>query len=64
MDSARETADRGRDRAEVIFSLPYGSTGSWTFLVPPSLAGCIGVYARIPEFARRGPFLHAADLRD
>jgi hypothetical protein len=60
MESARESFDRGQARAEVTYSLPDGSAGMWTLVVPSALAICVGTYARIPEFSRFGPFLHTA----
>ncbi len=35
----------------VHYWLPTADGGSWRFDVPASLSKCVGIYARIPEFA-------------
>lgn len=45
-----------------VYSLPLGNDGVCLFDVSPALARCIGLYARIPEFARDGHLLQVSRL--
>jgi len=48
----------------VQYWLPMADGGSWRFDVPATLAGCVGRYARIPEFAARSHLLARAAVTD
>lgn len=39
------------------YAFPCAQGGEWTFVVPASLAACVGRYARIPEFVRQQSYL-------
>ncbi len=45
-----------------VYALPCGDEAVCLFEVSPELARCIGLYARIPEFARDGHLLQVSRL--
>jgi hypothetical protein len=50
------------ESAPAVYTLPLGDDAVCLFEVAPALARCIGLYARIPEFARDGHMLQISRL--
>lgn len=48
------------ESVRAVYALPFGEDGTCLFHVAPALARCVGIYARIPEFARDGHILQVS----
>lgn len=44
------------------YAFPCAEGGEWAFVVPASLAACVGRYARIPEYARESYLLSCSPI--